>query len=318
MAELHREWNELDEAKRLLTVAFEMPRQVNMLGGNLGIAYIVLASILQAEGDNTGALDAIDQARRAMPETFSARTWVDAVEARLNLIQGNLDGAIRWVQNSNLPISEDEFDFLQQPHYVKYPGEYTTLVRVYTARQRYDDALDLLQLMQQSIESTQRWGRLLEIYLLRALALHAKGVTDQALIAFMEAIKLGERGGYVRMFADEGAPVVALLRLVHARRLTEQTAYVDKLLAAATMPAVEQSSSRASTPSIAQLLIEPLSDRELEVLSLVAQGLSNREIAEQLYITVGTAKTHTINIYRKLDVNSRTQAVARAQELKLL
>jgi LuxR family maltose regulon positive regulatory protein len=318
LAELYREWNELDEAKRLLTVAFEMPRQINMLGGNLGIAYIILASILQAEGDNTGALDAIDQARRTMPETFSARTWVGAVEARLNLIQGNLDAASRWVQNCNLPISEDELDFLQQPHYVRYPGEYTTLVRVYIAQQRSDEALNLLELMQQSIERTQRWGRLVDIFLLRALALQAKGSTDQALATFMEALKLGERGGYVRLFADEGAPVVALLRLAHARQLTEQTAYIDKLLAAATTPAIEHGSSPASSSSITQPLIEPLSNRELEVLSLVAQGLSNREIAEQLFITVGTAKTHTINIYRKLDVNSRTQAVARAQELKLL
>ena len=132
----------------------------------------------------------------------------------------------------------------------------------------------------------------------------------------------------MRTFIDEGKPMANMLRLVKQRKLAVNTVYVDTLLAGiedTPLPApTERLTAHVPHPAIAgqsaknqDLLIDPLSDREIEVLQLVAEGLSNREIAEQLYITVGTAKTHTINIYRKLDVRSRTQAVARAQELGL-
>jgi tetratricopeptide (TPR) repeat protein len=104
LAELHREWNQLEEAKKLLTIAFEMPNQINMLGGNIGIAYLVLASILYAEGDPTAAMDAVEQARGSFPETSTLHLWVDAVEARLHLALGNVPAAVQWMQTTQLPV----------------------------------------------------------------------------------------------------------------------------------------------------------------------------------------------------------------------
>jgi LuxR family maltose regulon positive regulatory protein len=177
------------------------------------------------------------------------------------------------------------------------------------AQGRPDESQSLLARLLEAAQAAGRMGSAIEILALQALAFQAQEDLERARSTLERALALAEPEGYVRTFVDEGEPMVRLLRLV----LTRGTApgYASKLLAAfgERVPAA---------PSVVQALIEPLTDRELEVLRLVAAGLSNREIARELVIAVSTVKTHINHIFGKLDVNSRTQAVAKAQALELL
>ena len=159
---------------------------------------------------------------------------------------------------------------------------------------------------------------MIQILTLQALALRAKGEKSKALDVMGQALALGEPEGYVRTFVDEGPALAVLLsETLEARRGRLDPAskvpvhYFRKLFAA-----LERNTSGAALPTAG--LPEPLSERELEVLQLIAAGKSNRRIARELFVSVGTVKTHINNVYRKLDAHSRTQAVARARELKLL
>jgi len=318
MAEVLRERNDLEAAQHYLTIGMQLSEPGRSLGDTVAIGHIILARLLQAQGDEVGAIDAIQQAAQAVTQQSPVFLWVGAIQARLWLAQGNLVAAAEWAQSCGLPLNENF-------KYIQYPGEYSTLVRLFLAQERFEEAIELLQRMYAAVEVSGRTGRLLEAVMLQALARQAQGDTEQALIPLTQALALGEAGGYVRLFVDEGPPMAQLLRLVRARGIAPSEAYVDKLLVAFQREQqVNENLKKQSavSPSAANssgsLLVESLSERELEVLRLVADGLSNRAIAEQLFITVGTAKTHTINIYRKLDVRSRTQAVARATELGLL
>ena len=156
--------------------------------------------------------------------------------------------------------------------------------------------------------------------MLQALALQARGDTSLAIDALERALSLAEPGGFVRVFVDEGEPMAALLRQAATRGIAPS--YVGELLRAFGAEVQEGREAEGRSPqhpsTSAPLLIEPLSERELEVLRLIAAGLSNREIADRLIIAISTVKTHVNNIYRKLDVSKRTQAVARARELNML
>ena len=149
---------------------------------------------------------------------------------------------------------------------------------------------------------------------LQALALHARGDAEQALEALARALSLAEPEGYVRTFVDEGQPLAALLPGVGGQSSRASQAYVARLQAAFGFELADKAPRTKEAPS----LVEPLSDREREVLRLVAQGLTNREIADRLVIAVSTVKSHTNHIYGKLGVKNRTQAIARAQTLDLL
>jgi LuxR family maltose regulon positive regulatory protein len=205
--------------------------------------------------------------------------------------------------------------------------ERSTLVRLLIARHEFDAAMDVLTPLLQGVEAVGWTGVFIELLALQALVLHGQGRTPEALAAFRRTLSLAEPEGYVRVFVDEGAPMAELLEL--AARNGIAVDYVRELLAAFDR---ERSRSQVSgfrlgagvtvdlKPETLQpeTLFEPLSARELEVLHLIADGLSNREIAGRLTIAVGTAKRHVSNIYAKLDAHSRVQAVARAQELGLL
>jgi LuxR family maltose regulon positive regulatory protein len=155
--------------------------------------------------------------------------------------------------------------------------------------------------------------RVIEILTLQALAYQAQGEWDQAIITLERALMLAEPEGYMRLFLDEGAPMAKLLQRMKAEG-GRMKGYINKILMA-----WEKSEKKFHPLSlIPHPLIEPLSERELELLRLIAAGMSNSEMAETLVVTVGTIKWHLNNIYGKLDVRSRTQAVARARELGLL
>jgi LuxR family transcriptional regulator, maltose regulon positive regulatory protein len=180
-------------------------------------------------------------------------------------------------------------------------------------------ALRLLEGPHEAAEANGRTRDLIEILSLRALALWASNEKERAVGTLAEALVLAAPEGYVRTFVDEGAPMATLLSEALAVRQKGRTGslrrvpaqYLRKL-----MSVLDQNATDA-TPSAAGLS-EPLSERELEVLRLIASGMSNRQISSELFVSVGTVKTHINNLYRKLDTHSRTQALARARELRLL
>jgi LuxR family maltose regulon positive regulatory protein len=169
------------------------------------------------------------------------------------------------------------------------------------------DALWLIDRLIAPVEAGGKTGLLIELLTLKALALDADGSTGEALDSLTRALALAEPEGYVRVFIDAGQPIARLLY-----QLSGKISYTHKLLA------VFPDHEPAQVFQHASALVEPLSEREVEVLSLVAEGLSNREIAQRLYLSLSTVKVHTHNIYGKLNVNNRTQAVAKAKALGIL
>ena len=154
----------------------------------------------------------------------------------------------------------------------------------------------------------------LKVLVLVAIALEAQGDKDQAMHLLLDALALAEPDGFIRLFVDEGKPMAHLLSKAAAIGLMPD--YIGKLLSVC--EAEQQKSENNSYPPPAQPLIEPLSQRELEVLHLMAQGLSNQEMSERLFLALSTVKGHNRNIFGKLQVQRRTEAVARARELGLL
>jgi LuxR family transcriptional regulator, maltose regulon positive regulatory protein len=192
-----------------------------------------------------------------------------------------------------------------------------TSARLLLAQGRHREALPLLEELGETAEAAGRTGDLIKILALQALALWAAGKKERAVSTVAGALAVAEPEGYVRTFVDEGAPMAELLSEVlealQRGRLDPPipTHYLRKLLVA-----LERDDAVARSP--AKRLPEPLSGRELEVLQLVAAGKTNRQISSELFVSVGTVKTHLNNLYRKLDARSRTQAVARGRELNLI
>ncbi len=192
------------------------------------------------------------------------------------------------------------------------------MARVLLAQDKPDQALRLLERLREEAEVASRAGSVIEILALQALALWARGKKERAVGTLTRALALAEPEGFVRTFADEGPAMGDLLSAaLEARQRGHLDAanrvpalYIAKLLAAL--------AQEATTPRADARLPEPLSERELDVLTLIAAGMSNKEIAGRLFVSVTTVKTHINNLYRKLDARSRIQAVARARELGIL
>jgi LuxR family maltose regulon positive regulatory protein len=224
-----------------------------------------------------------------------------------------LGEALGWALEQGLS-AHDDLSYLRE-------FEHITLARVLLARYKSDradgsmlEATGLLERLLQAAEEGGRTGSVIEILVLQALAHEAQDESPSALVSLERALALAEPEGYVRIFVDEGRPMAQLLSEAAARGIMPD--YTAKLLAV--FEAEERKSEDRSYLPPAQSLTEPLSQRELEVLRLIAQGLSNREIGERLFLAVITVKGHNRNIFRKLQVRRRTEAVARARELDLL
>ena len=213
-----------------------------------------------------------------------------------------------WVRERGLSI-EDKPDG-------SHEVEYIALAHILIAQNKLDEADRLLQRLIQNAKAGDRIYMMIEMLLMRTLIFKAKQDTAAAVVELKWALSLAEPGGFIMMFVSKGKPVAELLEEIIAVKKRDHDAakagfslsYVKKLLSA----------FKAGTPPKIEGLLDPISERELEVLHLIAAGLSNREIAEKLFISLNTVKTHTKNINSKLNVNSRTQAVARAKELGLL
>jgi LuxR family maltose regulon positive regulatory protein len=291
---------------------------------------VAMARVRAAAGDLDGALELLDEAERLYMSDFSPNVRpIAALKARVWLAQGRLDDALDWVREQGLSAHNE----------LSYPREFEhiTLARVLLAQYTSNhaeasilDALGLLKRLLQVAEAGERAGSVVEILKLQALAHQMQGDIPAALAPLQHALTLAEPEGYVRLFVDEGSPMAHLLREAAARGILP--GYVEKLLAA--FPAqdketrrpgdqeIERTSvapvSRSRSLPVAQSLVEPLSERELDVLRLLGTDLSGPDIARELMVSLNTLRTHTKNIYDKLGVNNRRAAVHRAEELKLL
>jgi len=312
--DLLREWNRLDEAENHLLAGIQQC-EVGGYSRYLLFGYVALARLKYAQGEVRQASLFMQKA-----ELFARQVGVDrdishvmAQWARLWLKTPGNDwtAAIRWAQTCDIGLDD-------QPDYT-YEFEYLTLARVLIAQGvrsssdgQLQDVLSSLNRWLKAAETSGRMRSMIEILAIRAQAFQAQGEVAKAMVALENALALAEPQGYARLFLDEGASMAELLRHAASRHILPN--YVGKLVAAFGDFALK----RPTTDALQSTIIEPLSKREIEVLRLLAAGLSNREIAEELFIAMGTVNTHTRKIYGKLNVRSRTQAVVRAREWNLL
>ncbi len=315
------EWNDLAGAERALTSGLERI----VLSGELGSqieGYTWLIRLKQALGDAQAALDLIEQGERLEP--FFA-SYFAAHRARLWLAQAESDPrclaqAARWAQANHIKLDTkeniSEIPLFRDPEPLILARLLIAQCREAPPARRQADLQPLLSFLEQQLhrEEEAGWkGEVLRLLILQALALQAQGAVVGALGCLERALALAEPEGYVRIFVDEGVPMARLLYQAAERGIVPD--YTGRLLAA-----FETGENKPLTPTPADpsVFVEPLSEREIEILGLVAQGFTNREIARQLVLSPGTVKVHTSHIYDKLDVHSRTQAVTKARVLGIL
>jgi LuxR family maltose regulon positive regulatory protein len=316
LAQVLYERDELDAALDHATRGVTLCRQLTFTP-SLATALAVVARIRHAQGDAAGAVAAMDEAGQVelSPQVTALFNPVPALRARLLLAQGDVRAAAQWTTAAGL--SPDD-----EPDYPREPG-YLVLARVLLAQGRSGQALELLDRLHALAAGQGRAGSVIEIGALRALALAARGDHAGALAVLTEALTLGCAQGYVRVFADEGAPMRALLAELPAARPGQQHAargispgYLASLArACGPAGAVPQRIRAAAAPPG---LAEPLTDRELEVLRLIAAGRSNQRIAHDLFVALDTVKKHVTHVLGKLGAANRTEAVARARQLGLI
>ena len=306
LARIHYAWNDLASAEQYGRQALQLARQFDRIIDRFVICEVFLARLKLAQGDVNGAAAILAQASQSARQHHFVHRLPEVASAQvLTLLrQGRVAAAAQLAQTHKLPVGQ---------------------ARVYLAQGDPSAALALLEPLRQQAE-TKLWAdERLKLLTLQAVALQAQGETDQALPVLADALALAEPGGFIRIFVDEGLPMARLLSQAVARGLMPD--YVSQLLAAypaetqmgATVPPAgpRQSEDKLDRPP-AQPPAEPLSPRELEVLQLMAQGLSNHEIAQRLFLALNTVKGHNRNIFGKLQVQRRTEAVARARDWGLL
>ncbi len=295
--------NQLREALQHTMEGITLGRQL-VSTQSLATGLITLAWTRQAMGDSVGAREAMNEADQLTqnPEIVSLHNPAPAERARLSLVQSDLKEAVRWVEERGL--DEDE------PSYVR-ELEYLVLARTLLNRNLSDRALTLLEDLEAAAKAQDRVDSLIKIRVLQALGFQAIGRADRAMKVLAQALMQAEPEGYTRTFVDEGRAMSALLHRALSRGVTAN--YTARLLAA--FASVDQGIQ--PSPAVVPFN-EALSERELEVLRLLASGTSNQEIAGELSIALTTARKHVSNIIRKLGVHNRTQAVSRGRDLGLL
>jgi len=316
LGDLYLEQGELETAQQHLSKSEELGQQAALQDWPHRLC-LTQARVKEAEGDLEGALERFDEAIVVYyPVPVPHVQPVEAQKARIWLKQGKLLKAQNWVREQNLSV-DDKLSYLRE-------FEYITLARVKIIEgkngrfpQAFPEVINLLNRLLIAAEDGNRYGSMIEILMLQAITHQAQGNIHLAIDPLERALTFAEPENYVRIFTDEGQPMVELLTRQKAEG-KNQKEYVQKLLATfGTHEEIHPSSNnqRSSNP---QHLVEPLSERELEVLRLIADGNSNREISEQLHLALSTVKGHNMRIFGKLGVQRRTEAVAHARELGLL
>ncbi len=295
LARIFYEWNDLDSARQHGERSVQLARQYEEHIDRYVLCELFLARLKLALGDAAGAAATLAETSHSVRRHHFVQRIPEVAAAQVVtfLRLGNLAAAAHLAQAHDLPISR---------------------ARVHLAQGDPSAALAVLEPWRRQMETVGWEDERLRVMVLQAVALQAHGEKEQAVQLLGDALALAEPGGFIRIFADEGSPMAQLLSAAAARGMMPD--YTEKLLAA--MGVEERKSEARSYLPPAQPLIEPLSPRELEVLQLMAQGLSNREISERLFLALSTVKGHVRIIFDKLQVQRRTEAVARARELGLL
>lgn len=301
---LHHEISEDERGGQHLQKAFELGVHNTIVDWSYR-KNLAQAQLKESEGDYDAALAFLDEAARAYVRTpIPNLRPVEAMKAQIYLKQNRLDKAKMWAAKSGLSL-HDAPDFLHE-------FERLTLAKIILAdTPNEQQILDVLKLLDEQLHLAQKQNRLrsqIEILTLQAIALHTKGEAAQAASMLEQALQLAEPEGYLRLFACEGKPMAELLSKIKSGNLQGYTKRILAKLAHHIHP----------SSLIIQPLIDPLSERELEVLRLIAQGLSNQEITQKLVVALSTVKGHNLRIFAKLQAKSRTEAVARAREMGIL
>jgi LuxR family transcriptional regulator, maltose regulon positive regulatory protein len=345
MADLLYEWNDLDATERHLAQAMQqLAGRLAVDAEDVTLGYLTLARLQHARGDYaTADLTLETYTDLARQRGFIAHLVARgaAVQAQFALAQGKLAAAMAWADKCGLNVT-DELSFARE-------GESLLLARVWISQASsggdhalYQQAFDLLTRLLADATAKRRMGSVLEILIVRAQGQWRQEAHRDALVTLGKALAIAAPEGYIRRFVDEGTPMRLLILdfgfWISQQPPTEEnrkvSVYADELLAAfgneqanagesliAEQSKIENPKSkivRLSAHDEVQNLVEPLSQRELEVLRLIAVGKSNAEIAQSLVIALSTVKTHTNSIFGKLQVTSRTQAIMRAHHLRLL
>ena len=301
IADLLREWNQLDLAYEHALTGLEYRRR---LGGYNVIGDLAVMRVLQAQGDTEGALKALHAAERAVQTyPFQLALMIEFKTARVtqSLAAGDIEMASHWAKECSNGSEQEQI----------------ALARLRLAQGYLSDAQTILDRQRSSAEAGGRTGRLIEILALEAIALDGQAHPAEAETALSQAVSLAQSEGYQRIFLDLRRPLHKILdRLVN--RNSGIGGYVLALLGAFQQEKDTLAPPLTASASSSEEIIDPLTGRELEILQLLAEGLSNKEIASRLVVTPGTVKQHLKNICRKLDVHGRMQAVRRGRELKLL
>jgi LuxR family maltose regulon positive regulatory protein len=328
-AQLAYAWNQLEVAKSEALIAIEKTAPLQYLDILMG-AYEVLGRCYIAQGDLTGAEQAVCEMERVHQSAGIPlfRPWIESLWVHVWLAQGNLKRAEDWAEHTS---------YRQEILVYSRESVSLALVRVSLALDQSTQALHLLAALLSSAEQVARVGSIISILALQVAALQASGATQEALRVLLRLLTEASPEGYLRVFLDAGEPMHQALQALLTTESMQQenlpvppalAVYASTVLAAfeceqrqivqqEIIPPVSKALPRLFSQS-AQQLFEPLTQREQEVLYLLAEGASNQEIARQLVVSLATAKKHVASILSKLGAENRTQAIARARSLSLL
>ena len=316
LGDILREWNELEIAERYLTRGMDLIKGVVSIDADkLWLGHAAMARLQQAQGRYDQALTTLDTFMQMTQQRHIAPALVAqcaALRAQIELTQDDLSAARHWMATSTLSTI-DVSSYLLEPANLTLVRVRITEERVHPTATGLSEVMCLLNQLLAAAQTQERMASVLEISLLRTQVFELQGNHTEALAVLSRTLSLAEPEGYIRLFLDEGTPILALLH--QAQQHGPAREHVAKLLAAASKTRAKVSYHQTSHTNS---LVEPLTARELDVLRLVLAGASNREIARQLTVSVNTVKKHISNIYGKLNVQSRAQAVAKARVLQLL
>ena len=326
LSELHYEQGDLETASQLLLQGEELREQATTLPGADHLWCVVQAHLKESLGDVDEALKLLYEAERLYHRTpIPDVRPVSALKVRMWVRQGRLAEALSWIDEHQLSV-EDNLSYLSE-------YEHITLARVLIAQYRCDgqesalkghrtdhsiqQTIEFLARLLNAAEAEERTGSMIDILVTQVLAYKAWGGIASAISPLKRALTLAEPEGYVRIFAEEGATITELLREAAASGITPD--YTDRILTVLeTWGLWPEGRPASSAPSSTQPLIEPLSQRELDVLRWLKTELSGPEIARELVVALSTVRTHTKSIYSKLNVNNRRAAIKRATDLDLI
>jgi LuxR family maltose regulon positive regulatory protein len=303
------EWNDIDQAEKIIRRALELCEPWTSPSATCR-CYMVLARVLQSQGK----LPAVAEMLRLAEESIRGRSLVpevicdlDAVRVGFWLATSQLSRASRWAQEWQKSVHPGI------PFSLPKEQSEITLARVLISEGSLDVALQTLERLAIAAESAGRMGHLIEIRKLQALALHGKGNQAQAFGMLNKSLALAKPEGYIRIYVDEGEPMREILLDFMHTAFSENKLHAQKILDVFTT----SGSVRASI-STSSNLVEPLTTREMEILQAMAEGYSNRQIAEKLILAEGTVKFYVHAVLVKLGVHSRTQAAFEAKKQKII